>query len=318
MPKGRFAPTPSGRMHLGNIFSAFLTWLSARKQGLSLVMRIEDLDTLRTREEYTRVLLDDLMWLGLDWDEGPPIGGPNRPYHQSKRALFYDKMLNKLNQNGLIYPCYCSRAELHAPNAPHLSDGSYIYNGRCRKNSEKIKSMANGRPPAVRALVPNKVISFRDGCQGDYSQNIATECGDFILQRSDGVYAYQLAATADDGAMGVTEVVRGRDLLSSTPRQIWLLETLGFAVPRYCHTPLLLAPGGRRLAKRDMDMDMGTIRAHIQYPEKLLGYLGFLAGIIPAPDPIKALDLLSFFDWSLIPPTDIVISPDLFADFISN
>lgn len=314
--KGRFAPTPSGRMHLGNIFSALLCWLSARAQGGALLMRIEDLDTQRTSPAFAEALFDDLRWLGLDWDEGPLPGA--RPfsdafYCQSLRTAFYEEQLARLASLGLVYPCYCSRAELHAAsvaNAPHLGDSSYVYNGRCRDFPQKAQAAARGRPPAMRVRTPNETVSFFDACQGDYRQNLAAECGDFILRRSDGVFAYQLAATADDGAMGVTEVVRGRDLLPSTPRQIWLLRTLGYPVPRYCHVPLLLAPDGRRLAKRDQDLDIAALRERLPGPEPLLGALAYLAGLIDRPWPVTAAELIPLFNWDIIRKSDIIIGND--------
>lgn len=309
--KGRLAPTPSGRMHLGNLFAALLCWLSARAAGGSLIMRIEDLDTLRTSPAHTEEILSDLHWLGLDWDEGPGAlsgdEGTGGPYLQSERTSFYEAQQAKLSALGLVYPCWCSRAELHAASAPHLGDGSYVYSGRCRDNPGWAEAAAGGRPPALRARVPDEVISFVDGCQGPFSQNLALDCGDFILRRSDGVFAYQLAATADDGAMGVTQVVRGRDLLASTPRQIWLLRTLGRPVPEYYHLPLLLAPDGRRLAKRDKDLDAGALRARLHGPGPLLGLLGHLAGLLEKPEPATVRDLLALFDWAKVPKEDIII-----------
>lgn len=309
-------------MHLGNLFAALLGWLSARAAGGSLVMRIEDLDTLRTSPAHTAALLDDLRWLGLDWDEGPgacPGGaapdeeGPHGPYYQSRRTPFYEETAARLEAMGLTYPCWCSRAQLHAPgasnvaSAPHLGDGSYVYGGRCRDHPAEAEAAAKGRPPALRARVPDEVVSFTDGCQGKFSQSLARDCGDFILRRSDGVFAYQLAATADDGAMGVSQVVRGRDLLASTPRQIWLLRTLGRQPPAYYHLPLLLAPDGRRLAKRDRDLDAGALRARLAGPEPLVGLLAWLAGQQEAPEPLAAADLLPRFDWARVPREDIVI-----------
>ena len=256
-PIGRFAPTPSGRMHLGNVFAALIAWVSVRSRDGSLVLRMEDLDTQRTSEEYAAILREDLLWLGLDWDLGWQEGLDE--YAQSHRTEFYAETFRKLEAEGLVYPCYCSRKELLAASAPHASDGFRVYSGRCRTltQTEKNALAEGGRRPAWRIAVPSETISFTDGNFGSQSEVLDRDCGDFILRRSDGVYAYQLAVTADDGAMGVNRVVRGWDLLSSTPRQIWLYRTLGFPVPEFCHVPLLVAPDGRRLSKRDQDLDLG-------------------------------------------------------------
>lgn len=309
--KGRFAPTPSGNMHLGNVFAALLAWLSARCQGGRMLLRIEDLDLARTSPAYTRQMMADLDWLGLDWDEGPRAGGANGPYLQSERTAFYETQQAKLAARGLVYPCFCSRAELHAATAPHAADGSYVYDGRCRALTKETRAQrAALRPGALRVAVPDETVHFVDGCQGPYTQNLQTECGDFILRRSDGVFAYQLAAPADDGEMGVSEVVRGRDLLQSAPRQIWLMRTLGYPPPRYCHLPLLLAPDGRRLSKRDADLDLGALRARGVGAEELVGRLAHLAGLLPEPHPTAAAALVPAFRWASVHREDIVLPAD--------
>ena len=214
-PVGRFAPTPSGRMHLGNVFAALIAWLSVRSRNGQMVLRMEDLDTQRTSGEFARILRADMAWLGLDWDlETPP---------QSQRTAVYDRYFEKMMDEGLLYPCYCTRSQLHSVNAPHLSDGTYVYPGTCRN----LANPPQGRKPAWRVMVPDKVWSFTDRVQGDYSLNLATDCGDMVVRRADGVYVYQLAVTVDDGEAGVTEVVRGVDLLSSAPRQMYLQELFG-------------------------------------------------------------------------------------------
>lgn len=314
MVTGRFAPTPSGRMHLGNVFSSLLAWLSVRKQGGRIYMRIEDLDPLRSGEPHTTALLHDMEWLGLDWDffsAGPPALGycpEHAVFFQSLRTPFYEQTLEKLAGMGLVYPCFCSRAQLHAASAPHQSDGNYVYDGRCRGlSAAEISEQRKEKSPALRLRVPDEEICFTDLVQGPYRENLARDCGDFILRRSDGVFAYQLAATADDGAMGVTEVVRGRDLLSSAPRQIWLLQTLGWQPPRYCHVPLLLAPDGRRLAKRDLDLDLGVLRQKHRHPQALVGWLAHLAGLLPKPEPVDAADLIDGFNWHMIHKQDRIV-----------
>ena len=307
-PRGRFAPSPSGRMHLGNLFSALLAWLSVRAAGGTLVLRIEDLDPERCREEYSRQLAGDLRWLGLDWDEGYRQGGPHGPYEQSHRTGHYTAAFRALEERGLVYPCYCTRAERLAVSAPHRSDGQSIYDGRCRNLTEEDRHdmEALGRSPAWRLRVPEREISFRDGHLGQFGANLARDCGDFIICRSDGVYAYQLAVVADDGAMGVTQVVRGRDLLDSTPRQLWLYELLGLEPPAFYHVPLLLAPDGRRLSKRERDLDMGALRERFT-AEELVGRLAFLAGLQGEPVPTPASRLIPAFSWNRVPQEDIYV-----------
>ena len=297
MLTGRFAPSPSGRMHLGNVFSALLAWLSVRSRGGRMILRMEDLDPDRCRPEYMETLRDDLDWLGLDWDaEQTP---------QSRRTDAYRAEFEKLSQLGLVYPCYCSRAELHAASAPHASDGTAIYAGTCRNLTPEERAQKTRRP-AWRVRVPEEEISFHDRLQGDYTENLARDCGDFIVRRSDGVYAYQLAVVTDDAEGGVTEVVRGRDLLSSTPRQIWLQRMLGFPEPEYCHVPLLVAPDGRRLSKRERDLDLGALR-QLYTPEQLIGKLAALANLQPEAAPVRAWELASWFSWEQVPCGNIEI-----------
>ena len=291
---GRFAPTPSGRMHLGNVFAALIAWLSVRSQGGSLVLRMEDLDTQRTSADFAEVLRSDLRWLGLHWDE--------ETAPQSQRTAVYDRYFEKLMDEGLLYPCYCTRSQLHSVNAPHLSDGTYVYPGTCRN----LTQPPAGRKPAWRVMVPDREWSFRDLVQGNYHLNLATGCGDMVVRRADGVYVYQLAVTVDDGEAGVTEVVRGMDLLSSAPRQMYLQEKLGFSHPVYGHVPMLLASDGRRLSKRDKDLDLGILRQHMT-PEALIGTLAFSAGLIGQHIPISAAELASLFRWENLRKEDIYL-----------
>ena len=296
-PVGRFAPTPSGRMHLGNVFAALIAWLSVRSRGGSLVLRKEDLDTQRTSAEFAETLRRDLLWLGLDWDlETQP---------QSQRGPVYDRYFEKLMDLGLLYPCYCTRSQLHNVNAPHLSDGTYVYPGTCRDLTDAQRAAMN-RLPAWRVRVPNRVYSFRDLSRGPYAQNIATDCGDFVVRRADGIYVYQLAVTVDDGEAGVTEVVRGMDLQGSSPRQMYLQELFGFPHPQYGHVPMLMAPDGRRLSKRDRDLDLGILQTRCT-PEKILGTLAASAGIIPQYEPISARELSREFSWEKLRQEDIYL-----------
>ena len=287
---GRFAPTPSGRMHLGNVFAALIAWLSVRKDNGHLVLRMEDLDTQRTSAEFANILRQDLGWLGLSWDE------ETQP--QSQRSQIYGDYFEKLEAMGLLYPCYCTRSQLHSVNAPHLSDGTYVYAGTCRNLSEAQKA-AFGRAPAWRVMVPDQEWTVHDKIQGTYTENLSTHCGDFVVRRADGVYVYQLAVTIDDALAGVNQVVRGTDLLSSAPRQMYLQSLLGFPHPEYAHVPMLLAPDGRRLSKRDKDLDLGYLRSHTT-PEKLIGVLAHAAGLLDSPIPISAKELASQFSFEKI------------------
>lgn len=282
---GRFAPTPSGRMHLGNVFAALLAWLSVRNQGGKMVLRMEDLDTQRTSGEYADILRQDLLWLGLDWDEETPP--------QSQRSDVYERYFKILKQKDLLYPCYCTRSQLHSVNAPHLSDGTYIYPGTCRN----LTVPPVDRLPAWRVKVPDSNWEFTDLVFGPQKENLATECGDFVVRRADGVFVYQLAVTIDDGEAGVTEVVRGMDLLSSAPRQMYLQSLFGFSHPRYGHVPMLVAPDGRRLSKRDKALDLGNLRNRTT-PEKLIGSLAFSAGLISTNEAVSAAELSRHFSWN--------------------
>ncbi len=299
---GRFAPSPSGRMHLGNVFSALLAWLSVRSRGGKMILRLEDLDPDRCRQEYCEQVKKDLAWLGLDWDE--------EQIPQSRRTDAYRAQFERLEAMGLIYPCYCSRAELHAASAPHASDGTVIYAGTCR-NLTSVQRDAMTRKPAWRIQVPDETVSFTDGLQGYYEENLAEKCGDFILRRSDGVYAYQLAVITDDAAGGVNEVVRGCDLLSSSPRQMYLQRLLGFKAPQYYHVPLLLAPDGRRLSKRERDLDMGALQERFS-AQSLIGQLAYLAGVLDQPETVSARELAQIFSWESVKKENISMTNALF------
>ena len=298
-PVGRFAPTPSGRMHLGNVFAALIAWLSVRSRDGEMVLRMEDLDTQRTSAEFAETLRDDLRWLGLTWDRETPA--------QSQRSAVYDKYFEILREKGLLYPCYCTRSQLHSVNAPHLSDGTYVYPGTCRNLTEGERA-AFHRAPAWRVVVPDRVWTVEDRIQGTYRCNLATECGDMVVRRADGVYVYQLAVTVDDGEAGVTEVVRGMDLLSSAPRQMYLQALFGFAHPEYAHVPMLLAPDGRRLSKRDRDLDLGILRQRLSR-EALLGELAFAAGLIDQEVSVSLKELTKEFSWKKLSGDHIFLDP---------
>ncbi len=302
--RGRFAPTPSGRMHLGNLLAALLAWLDVRSNRGKLVLRIEDLDTQRTSPKFAAQLMDDLRWLGLDWDEG----GLEPDYMQSKRTAYYEEAFHVLEEKGLVYPCYCTRSQRMAASAPHRDDGAVVYSGRCFRltAAEREALERSDRRPAWRVRCPDLKIALEDGNCGTYAENLAQDCGDFIVRRSDGVFAYQLAVVVDDALMGVNHVVRGRDLLCSAPRQAWLHRMLGYEPPEFFHTPLLLAPDGRRLAKRDRDLDMGALRDRYR-PEELVGLLAWYAGLLDEPQNARPDELIPRFTWAKVPKNDVVV-----------
>lgn len=313
MATGRFAPSPSGRMHIGNLFCCLLAWLSAKKQGGRILLRVEDLDTVRCTPAYARQLEADLLWLGLPWDEGPGRDEGHGPYEQSRRSGLYQSALEALQSRGLVYPCFCTRAELHAASAPHRSDGQTVYPGRCRNLSpEEVRKRTQFRSPAYRLRVPEEEICFSDGHMGRCGENLAETCGDFLLRRSDGLFAYQLAVVVDDAAMEVTEVVRGSDLLSSTPRQILLYRLLGWTPPAFYHIPLLLSADGRRLSKRDGDLSLDALQSRYA-PEELLGKLAFLGGFHPSGSPASAAELVEAFCWEAVPRRDLIVPEGLFG-----
>ena len=299
-PVGRFAPTPSGRMHLGNLFAAMLAWASVRKNDGRIILRIEDLDTERCTVAFADLVKSDLEWLGLDWDEETP---PQRDRNDA-----YAAALKLLEEQGLVYPCWCTRGLLHAASAPHAEDGHSVYPGFCRNLTAAERAERSDKPASTRLMVPDETITFIDGLQGPYSENLARDCGDFVVRKADGGWAYQLAVVVDDIASGVTQVVRGRDLLSSVPRQLYLYRLLQAGPPEYWHVPLLLGPEGRRLSKRDRDLDVGLLRQRLG-PEQLLGRLAHIAGLTDDHRPITAAELADLFDWSKVPRNDIEVDP---------
>ncbi len=310
IPVGRFAPSPSGRMHLGNIYTAVLSWLSVKSRGGRWILRIEDLDPQRSKMDYAHQIEDDLHWLGLEWDEGGLEGkGENGPYLQSQRHHIYEDALERLISTGLCYPCKCTRADILATQAPHESDGRVVYKGTCRpawldpKNLNSLSKTSSlggkggldkGRfhDAAIRLAVPDEEISFEDRIKGFQTVNLALHCGDFILRRGDGAWSYQLAVVVDDALMGVTEVMRGDDLLLSAAQQIYLYRLLGYVPPEFAHVPLVCNEAGIRLSKRDKSLSMEYLRAH-HSPEEIIGMVAHRAGMTPTPAPISLQELLS-------------------------
>lgn len=314
--RGRFAPTPSGRMHLGNVFSALMAWLSARSAGGSMVLRIEDLDPRAQHPGVAQTLIEDLAWLGLTWDEGP--------YWQSERADVYAEALARLDAADLLYPCFCTRADLRAASAPHASDGALVYPGTCRDlPAEEVARRSAVRPPSLRLRVPGAedpagTIEFFDLAYGPHRENLARDCGDFLVRRGDGVVAYQLAVVVDDALMGVTQVVRGHDLLPSCARQTYVARLLGWEPPRYGHVPLLVAPDGRRLAKRDRDLDLRALRERGVPAERIVGTLAAAAGLAGTGCEARPEELVDSFSWDKIAAhrEDIVVDEVFLAQLL--
>jgi glutamyl-tRNA synthetase len=273
-PAGRYAPSPTGWQHAGNLRTALLAWLQARLAGLRFILRIEDLDRHRSRESFVAAIVEDLRWLGIDWDEGPGVGGPFAPYRQSRRADLYRLALDRLTATGHAYPCACSRRDITvARSAPHGGGGA-IYPGTCRHGGATL----SGPLRAWRVAVRGRTVAFDDAVAGPCRQSLADEVGDFVVARRDGA-AYHLAVVVDDALMGVTTVVRGLDLLDSTARQIELAELLGLPVPDYWHVPLTVEPGGRKLSKRDRAHSLAVERDKGRSAAAVVGALAAEVGL---------------------------------------
>ncbi len=312
-PVGRFAPSPTGRMHLGNVYAALMSWLSVKKQGGRWLLRIEDIDPQRSRKQWEELIMDDLLWLGMEWDAGPGRDDGHGPYRQSERGEIYLTMLERLNDLALLYPCHCTRADIMATQAPHESDGRVIYRGTCRPTDiatvhDEVAHIIHGHATTAASLrmIARGTVTFCDLHYGRQTVTLQRECGDFIVRRRDGAWAYQLSCVVDDALMGVSEVVRGRDLLLSAPQQIYTARCLGFAAPRFAHVPLLLNGAGQRLSKRDQSLDMAVLRQRFT-PHELLGHLASLAGIIPSPRPVTLNELLQAFRWESVSSHDVVV-----------
>lgn len=301
---GRFAPSPSGYMHMGNLLAMLLAWLDVRALGGSLIFRMEDIDPARSKPEYAAALAEDLRWLGLDWDDG----WPDPAFSQSNRTAHYEAAFAVLRERDLVYPCWCTRAErLAAASAPHPGEASADRGCRCARltAAERAARMASGRRPAWKLRAPDETVTVRDGHYGPLSQNLARDVGDFILRRADGVFAYQLAVSVDDWLMGVTRVVRGADLLSSAPRQAWLIRALGGTPPTYCHGPLLVSGGGK-LSKRLGSLSTQVLRREMT-PEALTGMLACRCGLTDTDAPVTPRELIPGFSWDRVCREDIAI-----------
>lgn len=310
MPRGRYAPSPTGELHLGNASSALLAWLSVRSRGGSFVMRMEDIDHSRVRPGLAEQILSDLEWLGIDWDEGSDRGGPHEPYVQSLRSERYDLAFRRLLETGRLYPCFCSRKEVAAAaSAPQLPGDEVRYPGRCRglDPAEAERRIAAGERHAFRFAVNDGAAAhFDDLFQGRITQEPP---GDFVIRRSDGVSAYQLVVVVDDAEMEIDEVVRGNDLLASTGRQLLLYEALGHSPPRFGHVPLLVDTDGVRLSKRQQGITLRELRGAGFTAETIVGRLASMLGLQDGSDPVPARALVAEFTPEAIAaaPTEIAV-----------
>ncbi|MGZ3427253.1 MAG: tRNA glutamyl-Q(34) synthetase GluQRS [Polyangia bacterium] len=306
--RGRFAPSPTGDVHLGTARTALAAWLAARAAGGAYVMRIEDLDGPRTIPGAEERILADLAWLGLDWDEGPDVGGPHAPYRQSLRLARYDAAVEQLLASGRAFRCWCSRAEVaRAAAAPHgPADDGPRYPGTCRA---RATPPPRDRRPSVRLRVEPEEVTFLDGVHGASSQDVAAAIGDFLIRRADGIPAYQLAVVVDDAVMGMTDVVRGDDLLGSTARQLLLYRALDLVPPRFAHVPLVLGPDGARLSKRHGAIGVRALQERGLSRGHIVGLLASTLGLCPAGAEVTARQLVDGFSLDRINRAPTTIDP---------
>lgn len=308
--RGRLAPSPTGFLHLGNAWSFLLAWLANRKADGHIILRVDNIDPVRSKKDFLDALLVDLKWLGLDWDE---------ICVQDKRKHLYDSALKKLEASNLVYKCFCTRKELRMlANAPHPGDIGAPYPGMCRDLSSEIieTNIAHGKPWSLRFKSGTEPVIFNDLVQGHKKYFPEDIGGDFALKRSDGIYAYQLACAVDDGLAGINQIVRGKDLLPSTGRQLLLLKALGFSEPSYAHIPLLLDKFGERLAKRHKSLSLASLREYGITPEQVTGFLGMLAGLNPTGINKSAGQLVRNFTLSRIPKNDITLDENVLPKWL--
>jgi len=311
VPRGRFAPSPTGELHLGHASTALLAWLSVRARGGQFVLRLEDLDRARVRPSFYDRILDDLAWLGLDWDEAPDRGGPHAPYVQSLRLASYRSAFDRLRSEGRLYPCFCSRADVAAAaGAPQAPGDEAHYPGTCRNldTDDVRRRLASGGRHAWRFRVDGRAPRFVDRVRGPWG---GSEPGDFVVWRSDEVPAYQLAVVVDDAAMRIGEVVRGDDLLASTPRQLLLYEALAAEPPVFGHVPLLLGTDRVRLSKRHGGVTLAELKRGGLSAASIVGRLAERLGLRPVAEPTAPGALADGFALECLRPAPegIVLDP---------
>jgi glutamyl-tRNA synthetase len=314
-PTGRLAPSPTGALHLGHARTFLIAWLACRSRGGRMILRIEDLDATRVRPGAAEGTVDDLRWLGLDWEEGPDLGGPAAPYTQSQRMDLYRTWLERLKAAGLVYPCTCTRADIErAASAPHPEDEGPTYPGTCSTRTVEYAKSLGGQPFAWRFRVPAEPVSWHDLFLGEVTTDPRRLGGDFVVGRSGIGPSYQLAVVHDDATMGVTQVIRGDDLVPSTPRQLLLYEALGWPPPSFGHVPLAVDADGRRLAKRDGSLKLATLREQGVDPERLVGWLARSCGWSDRVESASPHAWIGRFDLSSIPRTPCVITPEFLVE----
>jgi glutamyl-tRNA synthetase len=307
---GRLAPSPTGAQHVGNARTYLIAWLSARSQGGRVVLRIEDIDSPRVKPGAAEQALDDLRWLGLDWDDGPVV--------QTQRLPLYEAALRRLQAEERVYPCTCTRADVErAASAPHLEHEGPVYPGTCAGRRAADAASLGDVSYCWRFRLPTETPAFIDGFCGLQQLDLHALGGDFVVWKAPrppeqtSTPAYQLAVVVDDAAQGVTEVVRGDDLIPSTPRQLLLYDAFGLAPPRFSHVPLVVGPDGRRLAKRHGDTRLSSLRAAGVRAEMLLGLLAWSCGWLPTIKPVTARELVPLFRLDTIPTSPFVLTPEL-------
>jgi glutamyl-tRNA synthetase len=337
----RLAPSPTGAQHVGNARTYLLAWLSARSQGGRVILRIEDIDSPRVKPWAVQQAIDDLRWLGLDWDEGPlvpspPSAGervrargpaseetatPPRRYIQTQRLDLYRTALEVLQRRELVYPCTCTRSDIEsAASAPHAGQEGPVYPGTCHHRTVADAEALGEQPFAwrFRLSAARDVVSYSDLLAGPQSCRVADELGDFVVAKSDGSPAYQLAVVVDDHEMGITEVVRGDDLIPSTFRQLALYNAFGWEPPQFAHVPLVIGPDGRRLAKRHGDTRISVLRDAGVPAERFVGFLASTCGLQPSQAPITARDLIDRFDWQRVPHEPLVFTPAMWDALLAR
>ncbi len=313
--RGRYAPSPTGFLHLGNARTALIAWLHTRSKNGEFVLRVEDLDSQRSKPEFIGANLDELRWLGLDWDEGPDVGGQYAPYLQSQRHKLYQRVLEQLQANGHLFECYLSRKDLQEmASAPH--EKVAVYGRLEREHNEKLKAEKVNKTPSLRFRVPDKEITFTDLLAGQQTFNALHDVGDFIVKRADGEWAYQLAVV-DDIAMNISEVVRGDDLLHSTAAQLLLYEALGATPPAFLHVPLLADETGQRMSKRKGSLTLTALKEQGVQPERLVGLLAFSLGFLDEPIEVMPRDLLSSYSLENYDAAILRLKPEHF-DWLYN